>query len=370
MAKLSVLNSSGIAGVELDSLSARAACLEQGALVGDSDAMQRVRTLIERVAPWDSTVLICGETGTGKELVARAIHRYSRRSAGPMVCVNCSAIPDSLAESELFGSEKGAFTGAIARHDGQIKQADRGTLLLDEIGEMPLASQAKLLRVVETREIQRLGGTRPETVDVRFLAATNKDLEHLIDQNQVRSDLFFRLNVLTVTLPPLRERVIDIPSLAHQFLREFNSRYNRNVLVAPSAMRLLMNHDWPGNIRQLRNVLERAFVTCSSAGITASDLESLNKKSVVVSPSGGMVRSSLVPSLPVRPEPDQLLSALQATRWNKSEAARLLHWSRMTIYRKLAKYNLPSEDPLEASPEADEPVTEKVEKAMAAGQSS
>jgi DNA-binding NtrC family response regulator len=365
MAKLSVLNTSGIAGVEANSLSARAACLEKGALVGDSEAMQRVRALIERVAGWDSTVLICGETGTGKELVARAIHRYSHRAAGPMVCVNCSAIPDSLTESELFGSEKGAFTGAFARHDGQIKQADRGTLLLDEIGDMSLTAQAKLLRAVETREVQRLGASRPETVDVRFLAATHQDLQKLMSERQFRSDLFYRLNVLTVRLPPLRERVFDIPQLTHQFLREFNSRYGRNVSVSSAGMRVLMNHDWPGNIRELRNVLERAFVTCSSAGITASDLELQNRNPAAVSETSAMVRSSVVPRLPARPEPDQLLSALQATRWNKSEAARLLHWSRMTIYRKLAKYNLPADaPPEEAPPEEAEPIPQK---AMAAG---
>lgn len=315
-------------------------------LVGRSDAILRIKDSIHRLANCDATVLVCGETGTGKEVAARAIHMGSARSAGPFVCINCSAIPDGLAESELFGAEKGAFTGAGQRQNGQIKNADSGTLLLDEIGDMSLLAQAKILRVVENKEVQRLGGGKPEPVDVRILAATHQDLEKLIAARQFRTDLFFRLNVLPLTLPPLRERPEDIPLLVETFIEEFNAAHGRDLSgVTSAAMQLLMEHHWPGNIRELRNVLEGAFIVAESREITIDDLKRLTHITASASPMTNMVRSYILPAVPVQSEPDRLLDALHATHWNKSEAAKLLHWSRMTVYRKIAKYHLPSRKP-------------------------
>ena len=317
-------------------------------LGGNSDAILRVKELIQKLAACDATALICGETGTGKEVAARAIHRSSHRAAAPMICVNCSAIPDALAENELFGSEKGAFTGASHRQDGQIQQADGGTLLLDEIGDMPLLAQAKILRAVEGKEVQRLGGSKTEPVDVRILAATHRDLNQLIAERQFRSDLFYRLNVFTLEMPPLRDRKEDIPVLVEGFIREFNSSHSKEVEGATTAaMRALMEHDWPGNIRELRNVIERAFVVARTTAITTDDLYWYHQKSAS-SPELSVLnlnRSYSLPTVPVHSEPDQLLSALHVTHWNKSEAAKLLQWSRMTIYRKIAKYNLPTRKP-------------------------
>ena len=315
-------------------------------LIGKSDAILRVQDLILKLAACDATVLISGETGTGKEVVARSIHHHSHRGAAAMVCVNCSAIPDALTESELFGSEKGAFTGATHRQDGQIQQADGSTLLLDEIGEMSLLAQAKVLRVVERKEVQRLGSGKAEAVDVRILAATHRNLELLIAERQFRSDLFYRLNVLSLEIPPLRDRQEDIPLLAAGFVKEFNATHGQELEgITDAAMRLLVEHDWPGNIRELRNVIERAFVMSRSRAITPDELVQL--KSGRLSPVLPLrsTRSYVLPTVPVHSEPDQLLSALQVTHWNKSEAAKLLNWSRMTIYRKMAKYNLPARKP-------------------------
>jgi transcriptional regulator with PAS, ATPase and Fis domain len=311
------------------------------ALIGKSDQMAKVRALVERLAPCDVTVLIRGETGTGKELAARAIHNLSRRSGGPMIYVNCAAIPDSLVESELFGSEKGAFTGSVRRQEGQVRLAQGGTLLLDEVGDMSLPAQAKILRTLETKEVQRLGGAGSEPVDVRILAATHQDLETLVADQRFRSDLFFRLNVLPITLPPLRERHEDIPLLVDHFRQEFNHRYNRRVEgVSTAGMRLLLNYDWPGNVRELRNVLEGAFVLSTSRIISAPDFRRLRTKSVQPYPLSRMARSPVLPRITVQNEPDKLLDALRRTRWNKTQAAKLLHWSRMTVYRKIAKYDL------------------------------
>lgn len=315
-------------------------------LIGESDAIRRVKNLIPRIAACDATVLICGETGTGKEVAARAIHRQSRRATGAMVCVNCSAIPEALTESELFGSEKGAFTGSLHRQDGQVHQADGGTLLLDEIGDMPLLAQAKILRVVDTKEVQRLGAGKSEPVDVRIIAATHRNLEQLVAERQFRQDLFFRLNVISFEMPPLRDRKEDVPLLVEGFIKEFSANHGNNIDgITDSAIFALMDYDWPGNIRELRNVIERVFVMAKSRTIDTSDLGHWKSNcSRTVQPLAS-TRSYLLPTLPVHSEPDQLLSALQVTHWNKSEAAKLLHWSRMTIYRKIAKYNLPTRKP-------------------------
>jgi transcriptional regulator with GAF, ATPase, and Fis domain len=234
------------------------------------------------VAPAESTVLLVGETGTGKELIAHALHDQSRRSAKPFVAVNCAALPETLVESELFGYEKGAFTGAVARKPGKFELANLGTLFLDEIGDLPAAAQAKLLRVLQEREVQRVGGTRPESVNVRLIAATNQDLAAGVQSGRFRTDLFYRLNVFPITLPALRERRDDIAALAHHFVRRFAERQHKPApALTDEALERLMTYSWPGNIRELQNVIERAVILCGGPVIPA-DLVSL---SPVVEPS-------------------------------------------------------------------------------------
>ena len=233
----------------------------RGRMVGSSRSMQEVLHLVDRVGPTDSTVLILGESGTGKELVAEAIHENSNRRGRPFIKLNCAAIPETLLESELFGHEKGAFTGAAGRKLGKFEQADSGTLLLDEIGDMTLATQAKILRALQEREFQRVGGTQTVKVDVRILASTNKDLEKAVREGTYRDDLYYRLNVVTISVPPLRDRRDEIPELADRFLAEANSRLNRRITrLAPDTLAALMEYGWPGNVRELRNMVERAVV--------------------------------------------------------------------------------------------------------------
>ncbi len=247
---------------ELDRLSQElAANRRRGQLVGASRAMEDVVRLVDRVGPTDSTVLILGESGTGKELIAGAVHERSTRSTRPLIKLNCAAIPEALLESELFGHEKGAFTGAYARKLGKFEQADGGTLLLDEIGDMSLSTQAKILRALQERELQRVGGGQTVKVDVRILASTNKDLERAVREGAFRDDLYFRLNVVSIHVPPLRDRRDEIPELADHFLAEANARLKRNILrLAPDALAALMEYGWPGNVRELRNMIERAAV--------------------------------------------------------------------------------------------------------------
>jgi two-component system response regulator AtoC len=247
---------------ELDRLSQElAANRRRGRLVGASRAMEDVVRLIDRVGPTDSTVLILGESGTGKELIAEAVHERSARRTRPLIKLNCAAIPEALLESELFGHEKGAFTGAFARKLGRFEQADGGTLLLDEIGDMSLSTQAKILRALQERELQRVGGGQAVKVDVRILASTNKDLERAVREGSFRDDLYFRLNVVSIDVPPLRDRRDEIPELADHFLAEANTRLKRHILrLAPDALAALMEYAWPGNVRELRNMIERAAV--------------------------------------------------------------------------------------------------------------
>jgi transcriptional regulator with PAS, ATPase and Fis domain len=310
-------------------------------LVGHSPNFMRVQDVIHRVAPYDMTVLITGETGTGKELVAQAIHRESPRRNEPFVTVNCAAIPETLLESELFGFEKGAFTGAVAKQPGKLRLAHGGTIFLDEIGDMPLPTQAKILRALESREIQPLGGKGNVQVDVRVVAATHQNLEQLMEDGRFRSDLYFRLSVLPVRLPPLRERLEDIPDLVECFVDDLNTRHGREILgVTTSGLELLRQQDWPGNVRQLRNVVEGAYVACSSRWINASDLRWFHWPPTGFSTAKNRMRSSRYATGGNASESDRLLEALQATHWNKSKAAELLHWSRVTMYRKIAKYRL------------------------------
>jgi len=300
-------------------------------MVGNSPGMQRVREEIGKVAAPDTNVLITGETGTGKELVAELIHRNSGRRAKPLVSINCAAIPEGLLESELFGYERGAFTGANAAREGKLQFANGGTVFLDEIGDMNLHSQAKILRSIESRHVQRLGGHRDIPLDIRIVAATNQDLEGLTSQGRFRQDLYYRLNVARIHLPPLRERAEDIPVLFQHILDELNRSSNRTAMdVDPQLAARLQQYHWPGNIRELRNVIESAFVFCSTRRITLADL-------------AAHVREKLQPPMGKEGvERERVLHALESTQWNKSEAARILHWSRMTLYRKMTKFKIQS----------------------------
>ncbi|MFZ0747350.1 MAG: sigma-54 dependent transcriptional regulator [Terracidiphilus sp.] len=298
-------------------------------IIGESVAMREIRTRIDRLASSDSNVLITGETGTGKELFAELVHKKSRRRAKPFVAINCAAIPDTLLESELFGHAKGAFTGADTGQDGRLKAADQGTLFLDEIGDMSPYSQAKILRVIENKEIQRLGCARGIPVDVRVVAATNQDLDQLSQENKFRRDLFFRLNVSRIHLPPLRERKEDLPSLVDHYIDHFSRQFRQRMRrVTDEALACMFSYDWPGNIRELKNLLESIFAEGQRTDITIEDL-----------PIHFRRRCAELKSLP-DDERGRLLWALAATNWNKSKAAAKLRWSRMTLYRKMERYNI------------------------------
>lgn len=322
-------------------------CTELDGLVGGSEAIRQVRDLIHRIAPLNSTVLITGESGTGKEIVARLIHQRSLRARGPFVCVNCAAIPDNLVESELFGHERGAFTGAVTRQTGQMKLADHGTLFLDEIGDMSLLAQAKVLRALEQREVQPLGASRAVAIDLRLIAATNRDIEKMVAEDRFRSDLYYRLDVSRIHLPPLRERTADIPLLAVHFLRELNRAYGRQLQgFMPAALQTLARHDWPGNVRQLRNVIENAVVVCNSDLISDQDLRVL-RSSNSESPPPIRKAAPVIPTKKLRPNKESLLEALRTTHGNVTKAAEILKWSRSTMYREIAKHRIErSEDAL------------------------
>lgn len=298
-------------------------------MIGESSPMREIRGFIGRVGPTDSTLLITGETGTGKELVAELVHRNSLRARKPFVTINCAAIPDSLLESELFGYERGAFTGAHSANGGRLKAAEGGTVFLDEIGDMSLQAQAKVLRMIETKEIERLGRGSKVTIDIRVVAATNRELAQLVKEHAFREDLFFRLNVLRVHLPPLRDRKEDIPSLLNFYIQEFNTRFGRQVqALTDEAMECLLEYDWPGNIRELKNLLEAIFVNLPSAEISRAELPSQ------------LGRHCAESECATPDERARLLWALSATNWNKRKAADKLRWSRMTLYRKMARYNI------------------------------
>jgi transcriptional regulator with PAS, ATPase and Fis domain len=297
-------------------------------IVGASRPMQALRAYLKKAALSDASVLITGDTGTGKELAAESLHRLSRRRAGPFVPINCAAMPDSLIESELFGYERGAFTGAMEAFPGQLRLADGGTVFLDEIGDMNLGAQSKLLRVLETRSVYPLGGRRAVPVDVRFVAATNRPLEPLLLEQRFRKDLYFRLNVLRVQMPPLRDRSEDIPLLLGRFLEEFNARYARSIEgVTPDLLECLRAYDWPGNVRELRNLVEAMYVDCSEGPLSTASLPEFFRGGLAYEQSG-------------QGERRRILSVLAETNWNKSKAASRLRWSRMTLYRKMHKYSV------------------------------
>lgn len=307
---------------------------EYDEIVGKSDVMQKIYDLISQVAPTDSTVLITGESGTGKELIAQAIHGNSQRCYMPFIAVSCGALPDSLLESELFGYEKGAFTGADYTKKGRFELADKGTLFLDEIGDISLKTQVDLLRVLQQKEFRRLGGQEEMKVDVRILAATNQDLKKAISENRFREDLFYRLNVISIHVPPLRERREDIPLLAKAFIRRYCLELNKEpVQISPSAMQLLMDYNWPGNVRELENVIERALVIGRGIEIVTDDLPFSRKE---------LGTEALPKSLKLM-EKMHIKKILEEMGWNISKAARVLEIDRQTLYNKIEKYHIEKE---------------------------
>src|SRR5215475_4183890 len=310
-----------------------------GDIVGASKPMQEVMRIIEMAAPSSASVLITGETGSGKEIVARTIHKLSPRTGGPFVAINCSAIPETLMESEIFGHERGAFTGAAERRIGCFELADGGTLLLDEIGEMPAPTQAKLLRVLEDRKVRRLGSKTETPVDVRVVAATNKDPEQAVSGGHLRQDLYFRLNVFHINLPPLREHKEDIPLLAEHILRDINIKHSKTVKgVGAEVMDIFMSHTWPGNIRELRNVLERSAIMCERDLITRACLPGEFGKTQAKSPSDlGAIKFPVGTTVDAM-ERELILQTLAATGNNKTRAAELLGISLKTLHNKLKEY--------------------------------
>ncbi len=320
-------------------------------IVGDNKQMQDILHLIERLAPTKASVLIQGESGTGKEVVAQAIHRLSPRAKKGFLAINCAAIPDSLVETELFGHEKGSFTDAIEEKPGLIELADGGTLFLDEISTLKLELQAKLLRVLETETVRRVGGVKDIPVDLRVVAATNRDLRQAIKEGEFRGDLYYRLSVMVIEVPPLRDRVEDIDKFAAAFVADFNKSTFKNVQgISDDALRLLRQYEWPGNVRELRNVIERAMILCSGDMIQVGDLPA-----EIVSKEPSMAfEGNVVPIPPVAEGVDMeamvsgikkrmMLEALAQTQGNKSQAARLLGLSRDQFNYGLKKYGLQTE---------------------------
>ncbi len=301
-------------------------------LVGNSPAMREVQKAIGMLADMDATVLITGETGTGKEVVARAIHRHGRRAGGPFVAINCAAIPKDLLESELFGHVRGAFTGAVADRLGSFREADRGTLFLDEIGDMDAALQGKLLRVLQERVVTPVGG-KPVSVDVRILAATHRDLARAVREGHFREDLFWRIGVVPVALPPLRERLSDILSLAEHFL----SLAGGHKRLSAEAASLLLSHAWPGNVRELRNAMERAAVLARHPVITAADLGFLSQAAPVAAEAADSLD---LPAAVARLETAMIRRALAVSHGKRAEAARLLGIHRQLLHEKLRRYGL------------------------------
>jgi DNA-binding NtrC family response regulator len=303
------------------------------AIIGASGTMSKVLELVRSVAETDTTVLIRGESGTGKELIAQTIHANSRRRYFPIVPVNCGSVPESLLESEIFGHEKGAFTGAQYRRKGKLEMADGGTLFLDEVGTISLPMQVNLLRVLETKEFTRLGGAKPVRVDFRVICATNQDLERQVKEGTFREDLYFRLNVMTISLPPLRERRQDVPLLAQDFLAKYAQEMNRPFTeFDPAAMDLLVRYEWPGNVRELANAVERALVVGRPPTVRAEDLPvRLNER------NGPPVGDSLADV-----ERAQIRRVLERTGGNVTRAAEILRIDRVTLYNKIKKYGLRS----------------------------
>lgn len=303
------------------------------AIVGESPAIRRVMELVQRVAPTDVTVLIEGESGTGKELIARAIHANSRRRYMPIVPVNCGAVPENLLESELFGHEKGAFTGADRKRRGKIEMAQGGTLFLDEVGAISPKMQVELLRALETREFHRVGGMETVRVDFRVICATNEDLHQAVAEGRFREDFYYRINVFTIEAPPLRARATDIPLLARHFLQRFAQQMDKRITeISPEAMRLLVEYDWPGNVRELSNAIERAMVVGRPPAIRAEDFPMRAARESSLPANGSAALESV--------ERHHIAEVLRRSEWNVTQAARILGIDRVTVYNKIKKFGL------------------------------
>ena len=309
-------------------------CYRAPNMVGESPAMKKVFSLIEKVSASDSTVLILGESGTGKELVATTIHYQSKRKEKPLIKVNCAALPDGLIESELFGYEKGAFTGALKRKPGRFELASGGTIFLDEIGDLPLSTQAKILRVLQEKTFERVGGTSTLTVDVRIIAATNRNLEEEVKAGRFREDLYYRLNVIPINLPPLRQRREDIPSLIEFFVGKYQSRLSKDVRFSQESVNMLLAYDYPGNIRELENIIERC-VTLAEAGI-------IGKDELPAPVAGGQqaATSILLSDVAADAEKNHILRVLNITQGSKIRAAEMLGISRKTLWEKMNAYKI------------------------------
>jgi DNA-binding NtrC family response regulator len=312
---------------------------EYASIIAQSEKMQTVLAMVERVAPTNTTVLLGGESGVGKDLIARAIHEHSARASGPFVKINSTAIPETLLESELFGYEKGAFSGATTTKPGKFELADKGSLFLDEIGDVPAATQVKLLRVLQEREFERLGGTRTIKVDVRLIAATNRDLRAALEEGTFRQDLYYRLNVVAIDVPPLREHKQDIPDLANFFLEKYARELEKDVEgITPQAMKLLMDFHWPGNVRELENIIQR--------GVALSSLPTLDVRDIHLdapsAPATGSARAALPPGVTLDQWENEIIrEALRQANGNKSQAARALGLTRNALRYRLSQIGVP-----------------------------
>ena len=312
-----------------------------GNIIGQSQAMVKLLETVAQVAPSEATVLISGESGTGKELIASAIHYNSSRENGPFIKINCAALTETLLDSELFGHERGAFTGAERRKEGRFRQAHGGSLFLDEVSEMPLPMQVKLLRVLQEREITRVGGEDVIKVDVRLIVATNRDLSKQIKEGKFREDLYYRMNVVSLQMPLLRERREDIPLLANSFIKRFSERNRKKISgLTPQAMDRLLRYDWPGNVRELMNAIERGVVLTRSDYLDAEDLSIIPASSDVTA-GDQLISNGMLLNLPLEQvEKTTILNTLKSTGGNKSESARRLGITRKTLHKKLKKYGV------------------------------
>jgi len=324
--------------------------LEFKNIVAHSAKMQEVLATVERVAPTHSTVLLGGESGVGKDLIARAIHQHSRRASGPFVKINCTAIPENLLESELFGYEKGAFTGAVSSKPGKFELADRGTIFLDEIGDVPGTIQVKLLRVLQDREFERLGGTKTCKVDVRVVAATNQDLRAALEEGTFREDLYYRLNVVPINIPPLRERKEDIPYLVDHFIERFRRDSGKPIRgITPAAQKLLMEFHWPGNVREVENIIERAVALSTGDMLDVADIRldisPAKSSGADLAPAAGSASNVFPPpGKTLEQFEDEIIKeAVRRANGNKSQAARLLGLSRNALRYRLSKMGIPDE---------------------------
>lgn len=304
-------------------------------IIGSSRKMKSVYELIKNVSRSDANVLIEGQSGTGKELVARAIHHNSPRSGGPFIAINCSAIPDNLLESELFGHTKGAYTGAVDSQKGVFELADGGTLLLDEIAEMPYMLQSKLLRVIETWEVKPLGSDKVKKVDIRLLSATNQNIKEVIEEKRFREDLYYRIATVSISLPPLNDRIEDIPLLANHFIKKFSEKMGRNFKLNSDVVELLMGHNWKGNVRELENVIERALISAERDVLVKSNFKFLSTipgEERTFGSSGNMDLKDM--------ERIYIKKVLEENGWNKLQAAKVLGIDRKTLYKKIKEYDL------------------------------